>query len=132
MGAGPSTRVDRDGIHNLSVNSCLETSEADVGSLMVATARRAARPMNREGIHAGTQFVVQSLGERDGTALCFDEREIAIIRADASDQSAHKRRGARRELLEQRLFQKVGHASRRNIGNNGVLTCCETNLAVAI
>ncbi len=75
---------------------------------------------------------MERLGERDRTALRFDESEIAIICPDAGDQSAHKRRGARRELLEQRFSEEAGHAFCRNIWNNGVLSRCEANLAVAI
>src|SRR5258708_32489919 len=63
MGASPAARVNRDGIHNLSVNSCFETAEADVGRLMIATASRAAGPMNRDGIPAAPHLVVESLRE---------------------------------------------------------------------
>jgi len=43
---------------------------------------------------------MKGLGERDRTALRFDESKIAIIRADTSDQSAHKGEGRWREVLE--------------------------------
>ncbi len=95
MGTSPAAGVNRDGIHNPSVNSRLKTAKSNVGGLMVAAARRTTGPVNRERIHAGAHFVMQGLGERDGTALRFDEREIAIVRSDARDQSAYKRRGAR-------------------------------------
>ena len=35
-------------------------------------------------------------------------------------------------MFEQRLFQKRGHAIRRNIGNNCILRRRETNFAIAI
>src|SRR6266481_3771971 len=132
MGTRPPARVDGDGIHNLSVNSCFEPAKADVGGLMVAAACGATRPVNREGIHGGTYFIVECFGEGDGPALRFDESEITIIRSNASHQSARKRGGERRYLFEQGLFQEFGHAIRRNIGNNRVLPCCQANLAVAI
>src|SRR2546429_9889847 len=122
MGARPAARVDRDCVHNLSVNSCLKTAKSDVGSLMVTTSRRTTGPMNRERIQAGAHFLVQSFGERYCPALCFDESQVAIIRSDARDQSAHKWRGAGRELRKQGLFPEVGPASRRHIGDDGVLT----------
>src|SRR6266571_1211011 len=130
--ASPAAGVDRHGIHNLSVNSRLETAKTDIGGLMIAAARRAAGPVNRERIHAATHFVVESFGERHRTALGFDESEVAIIRPDASDQSTQKGRRARGKLFEQRFFQKFGYAMRRNIGNDGVLCDRETNLAVSV
>src|SRR6266853_2233848 len=96
MGTRPPARVDGDGIHNLSVNSCFEPAKADVGGLMVAAACGATRPVNREGIHGRTYFFLEGLGEGDGPALRFDESEITIIRSNASHQSARKRGGADR------------------------------------
>src|SRR2546429_6726080 len=124
MGARPAARVDRDCVHNLSVNSCLKTAKSDVGSLMVTASRRTTGPMNRERIQAGAHFLVQSFGERYCPALCFDESQVAIIRSDARDQSAHKWRGAGGGLRNQRPFQEFGHPSPRKIGNGEVLTCC--------
>src|SRR5260370_40773154 len=110
MGTGPSTRIDRHGIHNLSVNSCLETTKTYIGSLMVATAGWAARPVNCERIRAGTHLVVERFGESDCAALRFNESEIAVIGHDAGDQRAHGWRGARRGLLDQRCSEEAGHS----------------------
>src|SRR6202011_645980 len=114
------------------VNFCLEPAKTDVRNFMIATTRWAAGPMNREGIHASTHFFVESLGKRDSAALRFDKSQIAIIGADAGNQSAHKRRRTRRELLEQRFPEKLRHAIGRNIGNNCILSGSQAKLAVAI
>src|SRR6266853_582128 len=132
MRAGSAAGVDGDSIHNLSVNSCLETAQPNVSRLMVAAASRASRPVDRERIHAAPHFDLEILREGDRAALGFNESEIAIIRANASDQSAREWRRTRRELLEKRFFQKRGHAIRQNIWNDGVLSDRQTNFAVPI
>src|SRR6202011_1609719 len=101
VGARPTARVDCHGIDELSVNFCLEPPETDIRNFMVATTSGAAGPVNCEGIHACTHFFVESLGERDRAALRFDKSEVAIISANAGNQTTHKGRGTRQELLEQ-------------------------------
>src|SRR5260370_19258817 len=132
MRAGSAAGVDGDSIHNLPVNSCFETAQPNVSRLMVAAASGASRPVDRERIHAAPQFALEILRESGRLALRFNESEIAIIRANASDQSAREWRGTRRELLEKRFFQKRGQAIRRNIRNDGVLSDRQTNFAVPI
>src|SRR5260370_14509925 len=54
------------------------------------------------------------------------------MRAESCALSALNGRGGRRSLVGQGFFTGLGHAGRRNIGNNSVLTGCKANLAVAI
>src|SRR6266849_9811728 len=99
---------------------------------MVAATRRAPGPMNRQWVHPCTHLFLESLGKGDSAALRFDKSQIAIIGSDAGNQSAHKRRRTRRELLEQRFPEKLRHAIGSNIGDNCILSRSQANLAVAI
>src|SRR5258708_19933388 len=132
MRPGPAAGVDGDSIHNLPVNSCFETAQPNVSRLMVASASRASRPVDRERIHAAPHFALEILRESDRAALRFNEGEIAIIRSYAGDQSAREWRGTRRELLEKRFFQKRGDAIRRNIRNDSVLSDRQAHFAIPI
>ena len=132
VGARPTSCVDCHGIDELSVDFCLEPAKTNIRNFMVATSSGAAGPMNCEGLRARTHFFVESLGKRDSAALRFDERQIAIIGADASNQTTHKGRRARRKLLEQRFAEKLRHAIGWNIGNDCILPGSQANRAVAI
>src|SRR5262249_50501234 len=129
---GAATCINRHGIDQLSVNFCLEAAKTDVRRFMIATTCRAAGPMNRERIDASSHFCVESLGKSDRAALGFDQSEIAIIGADAGNQSAHEGRWSRRELLEQSFPEKHGHAIGGNVWNDRILSGSQANLAIAI
>src|ERR1700730_5670339 len=132
VGARPTSCVDCHSIDELSVDFCLEPAKTNIRNFMVATSSGAAGPMNCEELRVCTHFFVESLGKRDCAALRFDKGQIAIIGADASNQTTHKGRGARRKLPEQRFAEKLRDAIGWNIWNNCILSCTQANRAVAI
>lgn len=89
MRARSPAYIDRHRIDDLSVDFCFEAAKTNVRGLMIAATRRAPGPVNRQGIHVSTEFFLERLRKRDGAALRFDQGEVAIVRPNASNQSAH-------------------------------------------
>src|ERR1700722_15990587 len=130
--SGAATDVDRDGVHNFSVDLRLEPSKADIRRLVIAAARGAARPMNRERRSVRAESFFQRLRKSDGAALRFDQSHIAVIGADARDQAAHKWRWTRREKFYEPFFQQIIDAIVADIRNDGVLADREANFAITV
>src|SRR5215472_15991435 len=130
MWSGAATRVDGDRINNLIAHLGSEPTEADVGSLMVAASRRAARPVYFERAMRWTQPLLQRLRQFQGALLGFNLGKVAEIRAHACHQPALEWRRRAREFIQQRLLQKGVEALPGHIWNDQILAGGEADAAV--
>src|SRR5215472_18426264 len=130
--SGATAGVDRHGINDLTSHLGSESTEADVGRLMIAASRRASRPMYYERAMRRTKTLLQRLGQFESALFGLDLREVAEICAHARHQPAQEWGWRTREFLQQRFAQKRIQALPGHVGNDEVLADGESDAAIAV
>src|SRR5215471_21025391 len=100
--SGAAAGIDRHSINDLISHLGSESTEADVGRLMIAASSRASRPVNFERAMRRTKTLLQRLGQFESALFGLDLREVAEIRSHARHQPAQEWGWRTREFLQQR------------------------------
>ena len=127
---GPADE-DVDRVDRLAVDLGLDSEKADVGHRVVAAARRAARPVDADGL-AIVDLALERLREFQRARLGLDHGEVAELDAGAAHQSAHDRRGVVAKNLQQGLGRQIAELRVGHVGDDDVLVRREPHLTGAI
>src|SRR5579863_3300326 len=132
MWPGAAVHIDGNGFHHLVPDSGLEATETDVSRFVISASCRTSRPVHPHRCPIRTQPLFQSTRQLCRMSLGVDLREIAVVRSRAGYEAAPECGWRRRKLLQEVFFQKIGNAFNRHVGQNGVLSGCETYLPVSV